>query len=156
LCGQSSEGECDEQADRAGRVVASLSNYRWFFLVGQFVHGVGASPIITLGTTLLDENVSKKSSPLYIGIFQTFFVIGPALGFIVGSVSLSFYTDVDVLSTAEMTALPLDQQSPLWVGAWWVGFVLAFLMAWSCAALLSFFPAAIPGSHEHNQVREKE
>jgi len=77
--------------------------------VGQFVHGVGASPLITLGTTVLDESVAKKTSPMYIGVFQTFFVIGPALGFILGSVSLSFFTDFDVLSAAELTALPISQ-----------------------------------------------
>lgn len=58
-------GQCD-----AKKFVSDLSNYKYFFLVGQFLHGVGAAPLITLGTTLLDDSVSKKSSPLYIGIFQ--------------------------------------------------------------------------------------
>ncbi len=55
---------------KAGEMLAQLSSYRYFFVFGQIMLGVGAAPLITLGTTLLDESVSKKSSPFYIGIFQ--------------------------------------------------------------------------------------
>ena len=47
-----------------------LSNFKYFFIFGQVLHGIGAAPLITLGTTLLDESVGRISSPLYIGIFQ--------------------------------------------------------------------------------------
>ena len=47
-----------------------LSNYKYFFIFGQVLHGIGAAPLITLGTTLLDESVGRISSPLYIGIFK--------------------------------------------------------------------------------------
>ena len=39
-------------------------------MFGQILHGIGAAPLIALGTTLLDESVSRVSAPLYIGIFQ--------------------------------------------------------------------------------------
>ena len=48
---------------------------------------------MTLGTTFLDESVSLKSSPVYIGIFQTWFLIGPAIGFVLRSQLLSLHTD---------------------------------------------------------------
>ena len=47
-----------------------LSSFKYFFIFGQVLHGIGAAPLITLGTTLLDESVGRISSPLYIGIFQ--------------------------------------------------------------------------------------
>ena len=59
---------------------ASLTRYRWFFNLGQFLNGIGAAPLITLGTTLLDESVSKTSAPVYIGMFEACFVLGPAFG----------------------------------------------------------------------------
>ena len=49
-----------------------LVRYRYYFMLGQLLHGVGAAPLVTLGTTLLDESVSKKSSPMFIGIFQVY------------------------------------------------------------------------------------
>ena len=48
-----------------------MAAYRFVFIFGQLLHGVGAAPLITLGTTFLDESVSKRSSPLYIAVFQT-------------------------------------------------------------------------------------
>ena len=72
-------------------VIIYLRRFKWFFLFGQFLHGVGAAPLITLGTTVLDESVDRLSAPLYIGIFQTFLVIGPAIGYIAGGSSLSVY-----------------------------------------------------------------
>ena len=58
--------ECNLETESSG----SLSNYRFIFILGQLLHGVGAAPLITLGTTFLDESVSAKVSPVYIGIFQ--------------------------------------------------------------------------------------
>uniref|UniRef100_A0A5S6Q695 Major facilitator superfamily (MFS) profile domain-containing protein n=1 Tax=Trichuris muris TaxID=70415 RepID=A0A5S6Q695_TRIMR len=34
-----------------------------FLLIGQFLHGVGAAPLYTLGVSYLDESVSQKMSP---------------------------------------------------------------------------------------------
>ncbi len=44
-------------------------NQFFFFLLlcGQILHGIGASPIYTLGVTYLDESVSEESSALYLG-----------------------------------------------------------------------------------------
>ena len=63
-------GNGDEETQCVEEFTASLTRYRWFFNLGQFLNGIGAAPLITLGTTLLDESVSKKNSPMYIGIFQ--------------------------------------------------------------------------------------
>jgi organic anion transporter 4A len=60
--------------------ITSLSNYKYIFILGQLLHGMGASALITLGTTLLDESVKEKMAPVFIGIFESSFVLGPALG----------------------------------------------------------------------------
>lgn len=44
-----------------------LSSYRFVFMLGQFLHGVGATPLYTLGVTYLDENVKSSYAPVYIG-----------------------------------------------------------------------------------------
>lgn len=43
----------------------------WFFFIAQILHGIGASPLYTLGVTYIDENVSRKMSSVYLGKFQT-------------------------------------------------------------------------------------
>ena len=79
------------------------------------------------------------------------FVMGPAIGYIAGGIFLDFYTDFDVTSPDEMVGL--TNESQLWVGAWWLGFVIGWLMSWSCALLISLYPAVLPGAGKHNQVK---
>ena len=67
----SSNSDLDEMGkSKALDAAFQLANYKYFFIFGQVLHGIGAAPLITLGTTLLDESVGRISSPLYIGIFQ--------------------------------------------------------------------------------------
>ena len=66
-------------ADVVSVGVAS-SDYQFLFITGQLLHGIGAAALTTLGTTLVDESVSKVDAPMYIGIFEASFVFGPALG----------------------------------------------------------------------------
>uniref|UniRef100_A0A0K2VBA2 Solute carrier organic anion transporter family member n=1 Tax=Lepeophtheirus salmonis TaxID=72036 RepID=A0A0K2VBA2_LEPSM len=124
----------------------SLGNYKYFFIFGQILQGIGASPLITLGNTLIDESVGPKLAPLYIGIFSTFFVIGPAVGFVAGGQLLNIYTDFYQLSYEEIAQIP----STLWVGSWWLGFTIMAVVSWICAALVSRYPSILPGSPPHD------
>lgn len=60
LCSDSRSRPC--QDERAGQ-----STYRFVFMLGQLLHGVGATPLYTLGVTYLDENVRSNYAPVYIG-----------------------------------------------------------------------------------------
>ena len=44
-----------------------LSNYRFLFMLSQLLHGVGATPLYTLGVTYLDENVQSNYASVYLG-----------------------------------------------------------------------------------------
>ena len=76
------------------------------------------------------------------------FVVGPAIGFITGGMLLQLPTDFDVSPSANL----VSQESPLWVGAWWAGFVVAWVAAWVGAAALGMYPRALPGKEKHNKV----
>ena len=60
----------EKEKTNALSVAKALANYKYFFIFGQILHGIGAAPLITLGTTLLDESVGRVTAPLYIGIYQ--------------------------------------------------------------------------------------
>lgn len=61
-------GTCPSNRSVAcGDSTSGLSSYRLVFMLGQFLHGVGATPLYTLGVTYLDENVKSSYSPVYIG-----------------------------------------------------------------------------------------
>ena len=74
-------GTATSTSDGAG-LMSDMSDYQYVFIVAQILHGIGAAALITLGTTLLDESVSHHSAPMYIGIFEASFVLGPALGLV--------------------------------------------------------------------------
>lgn len=60
VCGGNQSLPCAQAA-------SGLSSYRFVFMLGQFLHGTGATPLYTLGVTYLDENVKTNYSPVYIG-----------------------------------------------------------------------------------------
>lgn len=59
LCPANRSSPCQDQE--------AQSSYRFVFMLGQLLHGVGATPLYTLGVTYLDENVRSNYAPLYIG-----------------------------------------------------------------------------------------
>ncbi|XP_027000792.1 solute carrier organic anion transporter family member 4A1 [Tachysurus fulvidraco] len=127
----------------------TLSLYRYVFMLGQFLHGVGATPLYTLGVTYLDENVKSNYAPVYIGIFYTAAIIGPAAGYLLGGFFLKTYTEIG------QTTL-LTPESPLWVGAWWIGFLAGGAAALITAIPILGYPRQLPGSQRFLAMRVSE
>ncbi|XP_032677729.1 solute carrier organic anion transporter family member 4A1 isoform X1 [Odontomachus brunneus] len=127
--------------------------YLTIFLVAQLLHGAGAAPFYTLGVTYLDENVSKKMSSVYLGIYYTMAIIGPALGYVVGGELLKIYTD---FFTVDSSTIGLTPDSNVWIGAWWIGFLAAAVICFIIAVPVLAFPAALPGSEELAKDRVSE
>ncbi|XP_072758810.1 solute carrier organic anion transporter family member 4A1 isoform X2 [Anoplolepis gracilipes] len=127
--------------------------YLTIFLVAQLLHGAGAAPFYTLGVTYLDENVSKKMSSVYLGIYYTMAIIGPALGYVIGGELLKIYTD---FLTVDSTTIGLTPDSNVWIGAWWIGFLAAAVICFIIAVPVLAFPAALPGSEELAKDRVSE
>ncbi|XP_025720839.1 solute carrier organic anion transporter family member 4A1 isoform X2 [Callorhinus ursinus] len=140
---------------RANRSVAcrdstsGLASYRLVFMLGQFLHGVGATPLYTLGVTYLDENVKSSYSPVYIATFYTAAILGPAAGYLIGGALLNVYTEVG--RRTELTT-----ESPRWVGAWWVGFLGAGAAAFLIAIPILGYPRQLPGSQRYVVMRVSE
>lgn len=51
-----------------------LSNYKYVFVFGQLLHGIGASPLYTLGVSYLDDNLLPATTSLYVGVSTTYIV----------------------------------------------------------------------------------
>ncbi|XP_062398063.1 solute carrier organic anion transporter family member 4A1 [Sardina pilchardus] len=143
LCSSNATDAC---RDSSG---SGLSGYRYVFMLGQFLHGVGATPLYTLGVTYLDENVKSSYAPVYIGIFYTAAIVGPAAGYLLGGFFLNIYTETD--QTTELTP-----ENPLWVGAWWIGFLAGGAAALVIALPILGYPRQLPGSQRYVAMRVSE
>ncbi|XP_032243655.1 solute carrier organic anion transporter family member 4A1 [Phoca vitulina] len=143
-------GTCRANRSVACRDSASgLAGYRLVFMLGQFLHGVGATPLYTLGVTYLDENVKSSYSPVYIATFYTAAILGPAAGYLIGGALLNIYTEIG--RQTELTT-----ESPLWVGAWWVGFLGTGAAAFLIAIPILGYPRQLPGSQRYVVMRVSE
>lgn len=74
--------------------------------------GIGQTAIATLGIPYIDDNVKSKQSPLYMAITIGVRVLGPALGYYLGSICIRQYVDLTV---------SVDHSDPNFIGAWWLG-----------------------------------
>ncbi|XP_016905153.1 solute carrier organic anion transporter family member 4A1 isoform X2 [Apis cerana] len=163
--GQQSENICQRVTNTSSRSLSCSGSvgqidqepysglYLSIFLIAQLLHGAGSAPFYTLGVTYLDENVSKKMSSVYVGIFYTMAIIGPALGYVVGGELLKLYTD---FITVDPSKIGLTPNSNVWVGAWWIGFLAAAVLCFIIAIPILAFPAALPGSEKLAKERVSE
>ncbi|GFS36930.1 solute carrier organic anion transporter family member 4A1 [Trichonephila inaurata madagascariensis] len=140
---------------------SSLSSYKYVFFIGQFLHGVGAVPLYTLGCTYIDENVPTKMSSMYLGIFYTMAIVGPAIGYLLGGQLLKIYVDFGV----DANELGLSPSSTVWIGAWWIGFVFSAVIGLLVAIPVLAFPKTLPStakvkagkvSEMHQKLEESE
>ncbi|XP_067279456.1 solute carrier organic anion transporter family member 2B1 [Pseudorasbora parva] len=104
------------------------------FLLGQLLLGIGGVPIQPFGISYIDD-YAEKSSPFYLGILFAVTVIGPAFGYLMSSVVLRFFVDFDKTSLEKM-----QNDDPRWVGAWWLGFLIAATLLLLTSLPYLFFP----------------
>ncbi|XP_060942432.1 solute carrier organic anion transporter family member 2B1 isoform X2 [Limanda limanda] len=121
-------------------------------LLAQLLLGVAAVPIQPFGISYIDDYASKRNSPLYLGILLAVTSIGPALGFITSSFMLRLYVDFDKLSTDEIR---LESRDLRWVGAWWLGFLVAAGLLFLAALPYLFFPRVMPREDEADDAESR-
>ncbi|XP_019345149.1 solute carrier organic anion transporter family member 1A2 [Alligator mississippiensis] len=92
-----------------------------FVLVGNIIRGMGETPIMPLGISYVEDFAKAENSPLYIGCLHTATVIGPLLGFMLGSFCAQLYVDLGLTDLEEVTLTLTDAR---WVGAWWLGVLI--------------------------------
>ncbi|XP_077990231.1 solute carrier organic anion transporter family member 4C1-like [Glandiceps talaboti] len=130
---------------------SSLSHYTYVFILAMVLLGFGASPLYTAGTAFVDESVTAKQSGIYLGIIYFFSVLGPACGFLLGGAFLTIYTELP-----DADSVIMDPQHPAWVGAWWLGYVVAMIAIWFIFIPMSGFPKELPGVKQVQADRESE
>lgn len=129
--------------------------YVFLFCLAHFLHGIGATPLFTLGVSYIDENVGPALSSLYLGIFYAFAIFGPAFGFLMSSSFLRYHTDF-LQPEHQFAIVNLDETDPKWVGAWWIGFLVASFLAILAVFPIITLPKVLPESLKWHRTRLHE
>ncbi|CAC5400498.1 SLCO4A [Mytilus coruscus] len=123
----------------------SGSGFLYVFMLAQFVHGIGFTPMFTLGTAYVDDNAKTESTAIYLGLIYALTALGVAAGYMGGGQFLSLWVDFERVDTTYIydNFTPMD---PIWVGAWWVGFIITCVTFFLSAIPMFAYPKNLPGS----------
>ncbi|XP_053317997.1 solute carrier organic anion transporter family member 1B3-like [Spea bombifrons] len=129
-------------------------SYLWVcMLIGNLLRGIGETPITPLGISYLDDFSRPENTPLYIAILHTVALFGPMTGFMLGSFCAKLYVDIGFVDLDSITISPQDSR---WVGAWWLGFLIAGAINLLSGIPFCFLPKSLKSqSEEAEAVPEK-
>uniref|UniRef100_A0A286XID9 Solute carrier organic anion transporter family member n=1 Tax=Cavia porcellus TaxID=10141 RepID=A0A286XID9_CAVPO len=113
------------------------------------------SPCLLESGSQLPVSVVEKSQPKTSdGCVQTVAIIGPIFGFLLGSLCAKLYVDIGFVNLDQVTITPKD---PQWVGAWWLGYLIAGIISLLAAVPFWCLPKSLPRpqSREDSNSSEK-
>ncbi|XP_010897942.1 solute carrier organic anion transporter family member 1C1 isoform X2 [Esox lucius] len=119
---------------------SNLSMWIYVFL-GNVLRGIGETPVQPLGISYIDDFAREENAAFYIGCVQTIAVIGPVFGYLLGSLCAKIYVDIGFVSMESITITPGDAR---WVGAWWLGYLIAGVITLLSAIPFWFLPRSLP------------
>ncbi|XP_006867037.1 PREDICTED: solute carrier organic anion transporter family member 1B3 [Chrysochloris asiatica] len=118
--------------------VKESGSYMWIYvLMGNLLRGIGETPIGPLGVSYIDDFAKDGHSSFYVGSLNAIAMIGPAIGFFLGSQFAKLYVDIGYVDLSSVHITPKDSR---WVGAWWLGFLVAGLFAIVSSIPFFFLP----------------
>uniref|UniRef100_UPI00398F518C solute carrier organic anion transporter family member 1C1-like n=1 Tax=Pristiophorus japonicus TaxID=55135 RepID=UPI00398F518C len=113
----------------------------WVYIfLGNLLRGIGETPTGPLGISYLDDHATEENASFYIGILHTIALIGPLFGYLLGSYCAKLFVDIGFVDLERVTITSTDAR---WVGAWWLGFLIAGTIAIFAAIPFWFFPKSL-------------
>ncbi|XP_042874771.1 solute carrier organic anion transporter family member 74D-like isoform X2 [Penaeus japonicus] len=135
LCFSHPAENCGPDGSGGGAYVGAII----LFFCSQFFVGIAVSIFYSIGVSYLDDNINKKTYPVYCSISFMLRILGPVLGFFVGGKCLSTWIDPN-------EAPLLTTEDPRWLGAWWIGYLFIGSGLIFSGSLLFLFPRKLPAT----------
>nr|CAB3266353.1 solute carrier organic anion transporter family member 2A1-like [Phallusia mammillata] len=111
-------------------------------ILGEILQGIGATVHIPVSSSYIDDFALPSRSPIYLGISFVFQNIGPGIGYVIGSWTSNIYVDFDRVPAENVTITSEDKT--VWIGAWWLGYLVIGTWVALAALPLLLFPKRLP------------
>ncbi|XP_006277146.3 solute carrier organic anion transporter family member 1C1 [Alligator mississippiensis] len=114
-----------------------MGRYRYEILPSSTNSSISISPCLHDKHQIPLSVLERPQAKINAGCVQTVAIIGPIFGFLLGSLCAKLYVDIGFVDLDSITITPKDVQ---WVGAWWLGYVVAGIISVLAAIPFWFLP----------------
>ncbi|KAJ8045084.1 Solute carrier organic anion transporter family member 3A1 [Holothuria leucospilota] len=149
--GRDSSGGSQECTEEEKASSGSLIREAFWIPLGSSVISLG-SGIGPISLTYLDDNVPKRTMPVYAGIVFSVFAFGSLFGFFLAGYCLSLPVTFPLYETEYYSASPGD---PNWLGAWWMGYLICSFTLAVFGLLFFLFPRQLRDPEELRREDEE-
>ncbi|XP_041114262.1 solute carrier organic anion transporter family member 1C1-like isoform X3 [Polyodon spathula] len=141
------EMECQKEA----------SSSMWIYVfLGNMLRGIGETPVMPLGVSYVDDFAREENTAFYLACIQTVGILGPVFGYMLGSLCAKLYVDIGFVNLSTVT---INLKDSRWVGAWWLGFLVAGIVMLLASIPFWFLPRSLPkqgGGKKNNSTQEEK
>ncbi|XP_038054268.1 solute carrier organic anion transporter family member 2A1-like [Patiria miniata] len=151
LCmGEQTEAEHCTDDQMAENVSPNLVAF-YIMLLSTLLQGACVMIIAPTVQTYISENTTPRSTAFYIGVWGAVSGLSPVAGIFVAAASLGLWVDFYRIPSS---ALPVSPSDRAWVGAWWLGYLLAAVLYMLPALPFFGFPKLMRHSRTYVDGRE--
>ena len=135
---------------------SAVSNTVWLsvLIIGNVIVGIGAGIIFTVGLAFIDDFSDERTGPFRIALMFLFAAAGAAAGFGGGSALLRFDVNFNRPDWPQFTGN--KDFNPHYCGAWWLGYIVAFVFFSILAIGFSCFDHEMPETAKLKKLRRVE
>ncbi|XP_025922680.1 solute carrier organic anion transporter family member 1C1-like isoform X1 [Apteryx rowi] len=118
-----------------------MERYRYERFPSTINSTVSLSPCLQEKSQIPLSALEKSQAKINAGCVQTVAIIGPIFGFLLGSLCAKLYVDIGFVDLDSITITHKDVQ---WVGAWWLGYLIAGVISVLAGIPFWFLPKHLP------------
>ncbi|XP_066040525.1 solute carrier organic anion transporter family member 1C1 isoform X2 [Chamaea fasciata] len=118
-----------------------MGRYRYERFPSTINSTVSLSPCLQDKSQTPLSALEKSQTKINAGCVQTVAIIGPIFGFLLGSLCAKLYVDIGFVDLDSVTISPKDVE---WVGAWWLGYLIAGVISILAGIPFWFLPKHLP------------